>query len=59
MAHQQWVRHQLRWMSAIAAIDEVAAEVIADEAPDIPETGPDVDPGMVDEQLQDDSSDAA
>ena len=45
--------------AAIAAIDEVAAEVIADEAPDVAETGPDVDPGMVDEQPQDDSSDIA
>ena len=45
--------------AAIAAIDEVAAEVIADEAPDVPETGPDGDPGMVDEQPQDDPSDIA
>ena len=45
--------------AAIAAIDEVAAEVIADEAPDLPETGPDGDPGMVDEQPQDDPSDIA
>ena len=45
--------------AAIAAIDDVAAEFIADEAPDMPETGPDGDPGIVDEQPQDDPSDIA
>ena len=44
---------------AIAAMDDVAAEAIADEAPDMPEPGVEADPGMVDEQPQDDPSDIA
>ena len=44
---------------AIAAMDDLAAEAIADEAPDMPEPGVEADPGMVDEQPQDDPSDIA